>query len=119
MNNQRTTSPLKNHLSLIKPGMNLACFLSYFDRMYDENIGVLYVLAGRVRLEPSKCQTSNVAHGKVTHWCWRGEVGGGEGEREGEGGGEREGREGRERGKGEKTMGEEGEDKSTLLQYIL
>ena len=79
--------------------------------MYDENIGVLYMLAGRVRLEPSKCQTSNVAHGKVTHWCWRGEVGGGEGEREGEGGGEREGREGRER--------EKGEDKSTLLQYIL
>ena len=56
--------------------MNLACFLSYFDRMYDENIGVLHVLTGRVRLEPSKCQTSDVAHGKVTHWYWRGKVGG-------------------------------------------
>ena len=57
-------------------------FLSYFDRMYDEHIGVLHMLAGRVRLESSKCQTSNVAHGKVTHWCWREKVGGGEGERE-------------------------------------
>ena len=41
--------------------------------MYDENIGVLHVFAGRVRLEPSKCQTSNVAHGKVTHWYRWGE----------------------------------------------
>ena len=44
--------------------------------MYDENIGVLHMFTGRVRLEPSKCQTSNVAHGKVTHWYRWGESGG-------------------------------------------